>query len=580
MVRIFLCLSLMLCVPAASQAQVLHAMPAPAAVPETPRLFSGQGVAYELTFSGQYRQVFDLIARRYADRDAVAKLKPFEGAIKTAAERDQRIKELLGQLKDRWTEYRSAADYADAAHLRDLGLVGPGVLLDRSEGGWKVSLVFARSAAEKAGLRAGDRVVTIGGNKLEPFLSQAELNFAISGAIDTEVEIEYVPAGKPEKATTKLKYQPYDGTIVQAKRLAGNVVYVQVTTFMNYNLLREFAAALAAMQNEGDGRIEGVVLDLRGNTGGYMELAFEFAGAFIKSGPIARTVGRDGRIAHETVYTAQGYLPELLKPTARNLQLVEALQSKPMVVLVNGSTMSAAEMLTNALKDSGRAEIIGERTWGKGVSFNTFPAFGGELQLVTGTFAGPSGYQHNGKGITPHTVVSQPRHSAGDPQLEAALAAVARKPETAAVQPAPGSVANAGMSVGLAFALVTVLVFLLAAVFGLMAYWLSRRYSVTPVRHPEPDFSWTGDEPEVVAEVPALATMDGELASALIPAEEGADELENVDMQILAAGSYFIGTPCQQCGHRFEESDVITHKAESSGCFSYCLHCAQTPTTR
>ena len=555
--RICLCAVLYFAVPLTASAQVMRAAPAP----ETPRLFSSQGVKYADGFTGEYRQVYELIARRYVDRQVVKQLKPYDGPIADAAERDRRIKELVEQLNDRWTKFRSADDLADAQDRFDVGAVSPGFALDRSEAGWVVSYLWCRGAAEKSGLRRGDRIVSVNGAELSAAMSQSELEWTICGSVGEEVEVRYFSPGAKQKSTTKLTYLAYDPTVVSAKLLDGNVLYVQVTTFSNFNLLNDFARAMAAVMRQAKGQVTGIVLDLRGNTGGYMDLAFEFAGAFVRSGPISRTTSRDGRVLHDTTHIAQPYLPELLNLSQANLKLVEALYDAPMVVLVNSSTMSAAEMLTSALKDSGRATILGEQTWGKAVSFISVPVCAGQLQLVTGTFAGPSGYNHNLKGIAPHEVLVQPRQANGDPQLERALVLLKSKK----VASVPGDVNDARKdSNAVLVFLGSMSIFLLAVVIGLIASKVKSRKS-SAVR--EPDFSWAETADETGAVPPGsvdLTLPDGE------PAPMATVVL---DSSIVAPDSYYIGVRCPICYRRFAAGDDIIHRACNSGCFTYCADC-------
>lgn len=336
------------------------------------------------------------------------------------------------------------------------------------------------------------------------------------------------------------------------------------------------------------------MLDLRGNTGGYMDLAFEFAGAFIRKGEFCRTVGRDGRVLHETSHSALPYLPELLKSTAANVKLVNALYDAPMVVLTNGSTMSAAEMLTSALKDCKRATILGEQTWGKAVSFHTLAVAGGELQLVTGRFSGPSGYDHGQRGIPPHKVVVQPRNPDGDPQLEAALIAL----KTAPFQPGDGSKSPPRNDTAVALMMwgpPVVGCLLLAVALGLGIHLATRRSRKSPVRDPQPDFGWvegyTGDGEVQVADgadnetvtVAAVGAMvktglrerDESLAASLLEPEEFPRDRGEVCNEIVSPDSHWIGVPCQLCGKRFAAGDDINHHNSSGGCSTYCVVCIE-----
>src|SRR5262249_37618815 len=166
--------------------------------------------------------------------------------------------------------------------------------------------------------------------------------------------------------------------------------YLRILSFQD-STLQELDDALAELGKAG---VKGLVLDLRGNPGGLIDVAIESARRFLATGIIATGENQDPKFS--TVYHARG-------PAAWNL---------PMTVLVDGDTASAAEVLAGALKENERAQIIGQNTFGKGCtqSLVKLPAANGVptggLRVTVARFFSPKGHAYGGRGVAPHTVVA------------------------------------------------------------------------------------------------------------------------------------------------------------------------------
>jgi carboxyl-terminal processing protease len=160
-------------------------------------------------------------------------------------------------------------------------------------------------------------------------------------------------------------------------------------------------------------KAQGVVLDLRDNPGGYLDSAVYVAGLFLPNGKLV--VSEVDKSGQKQQYKTSGDA---------------ILQNLPTVVLVNGGSASAAEILTGALKDSNRAEIIGEKTFGKGCVQEIVPLSGGSaLKVTIANWLTPNGSQINKIGITPNIIVAAPTDvtSTADPQLDKANSEVLSK---------------------------------------------------------------------------------------------------------------------------------------------------------
>jgi carboxyl-terminal processing protease len=200
---------------------------------------------------------------------------------------------------------------------------------------------------------------------------------------------------------------------VQHKLLAGNVGYVRLKNFQG-NTTRDLQAALKEMRQQADksGGLKGLVLDMRGNGGGLLREAVLVSSIFIEDGTIVSTSGRQ---RPERIYKAEG----------------DAIDSDiPMVVLVDGGSASASEIVTGALRDSHRATVAGVRTFGKGVFQELEPlSNGGALDLTVGSYYLPSGENISKTGIKPELKARDKPRTMQDEAQPIALDALVAKTE-------------------------------------------------------------------------------------------------------------------------------------------------------
>jgi carboxyl-terminal processing protease len=173
----------------------------------------------------------------------------------------------------------------------------------------------------------------------------------------------------------------------------GRVGYVRISTF-DENTATELRNAIAKLRQQSGGSFAGFILDLRNDAGGLLDAAVEAAADFLDSGTVVTTRGRDPD--ENRVYEA---------PPNGDL-----LRNVPMVVLVNGASASAAEIVAGALQDGHRATVMGTRSFGKGSVQSIIPIENhGALRLTTALYYTPSGRSIQGHGITPDVVVTLPK---------------------------------------------------------------------------------------------------------------------------------------------------------------------------
>jgi carboxyl-terminal processing protease len=172
---------------------------------------------------------------------------------------------------------------------------------------------------------------------------------------------------------------------------------VRITTFSE-TTSKDLVSAVAALKRESPDGLHGVVLDLRNNPGGVLEAGVAVADAFLNDGII---VTADGRTSDAR-----------FRMDATPGDLIDGAE---LVVLVNGGSASASEIVAGALKDHHRAELIGHKTYGKGSVQTVMPlAQGGAIKLTTSRYYTPSGVSIHGKGIIPDIVANNPEHAPAD----------------------------------------------------------------------------------------------------------------------------------------------------------------------
>jgi carboxyl-terminal processing protease len=282
--------------------------------------------------------------------------------------------------------------------------IGVQVAAEPVDGGIEIEEVFQDSPAAKAGLAHGDIITAVGSTSLDG-KTVDQGSKLIRGRAGTDVELTISRDGK--KRTVKITRADVTVPVASSKLVHYNgkaIGYLRFTQFTQ-DSAAQLQQQVHAMLKAG---AQGLVLDLRDNPGGLLEQAIGVASLFIKSGTIVTTRGRN---QPTTVYTALG----------------DAIAPKiPMVVLVDRGTASSAEIVTGALKDRGRAKVVGTNTYGKGVFQEEMPLTGGAtLDITVGEYFTPNGHNlgaggvKEGKGITPNI------HASGAQALRAAERAVA-----------------------------------------------------------------------------------------------------------------------------------------------------------
>ncbi len=273
---------------------------------------------------------------------------------------------------------------ADTERDRRSGQVGLGVTLVRARGVVSIQTVLPGSPADEAGLRPGDRIISVD----DHLVRNEDLDTVadwIAGPEGTTVRLVWRTRGRPHQADIERALVPPQ--TVMAERL-DDVVLIRVTGF-SVDTDDQFAAALdAAFQGH---KVRGLVIDLRGNRGGLLRQSVSVVDQVLTDGLVVTTAGRNPQSDH----VWQGGTGE------------DAAHGRPMVVLVDGRTASAAEIMAAALADNGRAVVVGSATLGKGLVQTISPLpDGGELFVTWSRVLAPGGWPLQGLGIMPQVCTS------------------------------------------------------------------------------------------------------------------------------------------------------------------------------
>jgi carboxyl-terminal processing protease len=285
--------------------------------------------------------------------------------------------------------------YLDPKSFRDMDIDmrgrfgGLGIEVTMEEGVLKVVTPIDDTPAARAGIMTNDLIREINGEAVQG-LTLTQAVEKMRGPINTEVKLRIERPGRKDLMEFTLTRSDIVVPAVRARMEGDDVSYIRISTFseQTYDGLKR--AIEQAHATAGD-RLRGVIVDLRNNRGGRLDQAVLVSNAFLERGEIVSTRGRNSE--------------ETQRYTARPGDLTKG---KPVVVLINGGSASAAEIVAGALQDHKRGTVMGTRSFGKG-SVQTIIPLGanGALRLTTARYYTPSGRSIQAKGIDPDIVVLQ-----------------------------------------------------------------------------------------------------------------------------------------------------------------------------
>lgn len=299
---------------------------------------------------------------------------------------------------DPHSSYLSAKDFEDMQVQTRGEFGGLGIEVTQEEGFIKVISPMDGTPADKAGILAGDFITHVNGESVLGLM----LDDAVAkmrGPVGSEIIITVVRQGTPE---------PFDVSIIRDTikltaargRVVGKTVVLRITTFNDQTTNGMQEALKKGIEELGGAEnLDGVVIDLRNNPGGLLNEAISVSDAFLDKGEIVST---RGRIAG----SGERY----------NAKTGDLAGGKPIVVLINGGSASASEIVAGALQDHRRAIVVGTKSFGKGSVQTLIPLRGdGAMRLTTARYYTPSGRSIQALGISPDIVVQQPPPKPVDP---------------------------------------------------------------------------------------------------------------------------------------------------------------------
>ncbi|MBL8997092.1 MAG: S41 family peptidase [Gemmatimonadales bacterium] len=306
-----------------------------------------------------FDQVLSIVSDRFVD------------SISTGALYEKAARGLVEALEDPYSQLYTPKDLEEFNTTTGGFYGGIGMLIEDHEGSIMISKVYPNTPAEEAGIREGDRIVGVDTASTRGWTT-AQVSAGLKGRPGTQVKARFLRPGVAQpfeveftRRTIRIPAIPF------ALMLEEKVAYIPLQQF-NETTTREFADNLRRLQAEG---AKGVVLDLRRNTGGFLDQALQLTNFFLPRGKELATVR--GRVGPPERYVAEA---DPIAPTI------------PLVILTDGYSASASEIVAGALQDHDRALIVGTTSFGKGLVQSVYQLDGGyAIKLTTGKWYTPSG---------------------------------------------------------------------------------------------------------------------------------------------------------------------------------------------
>ncbi len=348
-------------------------------------------------------QVFEVVKSNYVDPTSDKKL--MDGAISG-----------MVSALDPHSAYLTPKEFKEMQVVTDGKFGGLGIEVTGDHGVLKVVAPIDGTPAAKAGIEPGDLIVKIDGKALQGVGLQKTVDM-MRGKPGTQVTLTVLRPQQSQPLHLTLTRAIIKVQSVRSAMLAPDYGYIRISQFQE-NTGRETRNAVEQLEKQADGHLKGLILDLRNNPGGVLGAGVETADTFLNKGLIVYTKGRTPD--SDMRFSAHG---------------PDYLHGAPMIVLINGGSASAAEIVTGALKDDHRALVMGQRSFGKGSVQTVIPlSNGGALKLTTALYYTPAGCSIQSQGIVPNVEIQpanlQLRAMDADLLKESELAGVLKAPDT------------------------------------------------------------------------------------------------------------------------------------------------------
>ncbi|MFC3088373.1 S41 family peptidase [Tabrizicola soli] len=292
---------------------------------------------------------------------------------------------------DPHSSYLSAKDFEDMQVQTKGEFGGLGIEVTQEEGFIKVISPMDGTPAAKAGIQAGDFITHVDGESILGLMLDEAVD-KMRGPVGSEIIITVVREGVTEPFDVSIIRDTIKLTAVKG-RTVGSTVVLRITTFNDQTTSGMVEALNKGIEELGGmDKLDGVVIDLRNNPGGLLNEAISVSDSFLEKGEIVSTRGREAG-------SGERY----------NAEAGDLVSGKPIVLLINGGSASASEIVAGALQDHRRAIVVGTKSFGKGSVQTLIPLRGdGAMRLTTARYYTPSGRSIQALGISPDIVVQQP----------------------------------------------------------------------------------------------------------------------------------------------------------------------------
>ena len=303
----------------------------------------------------------------------------YRGRIKTLDDAKVAIESMLASLDDPYSRYLNKEEFAEQNVSITSKISGIGVNIVNDSGKIRIISIIENTPAQFADLKVNDIIIAIDDRKVSG-LSLGQVSNLVKGPVNTFVSLDVLRDGEVVKKRVIRK----EISIKTVKSsMDKNIGYIQILSFISTSTPNEFLEAL-----ENTEKAEGLIIDIRGNTGGLLPNAVFVTNLFVPKGKIVSIVGRNGY--HHDIMAQDNNV---------NIE-------KPVVILVDGASASASEIFSAAMKDYHRAKLVGTNTYGKGMVQKIIPMPNETgINLTVAKYLTPKGKDINKLGIKPDVVL-------------------------------------------------------------------------------------------------------------------------------------------------------------------------------
>ncbi len=301
--------------------------------------------------------------------------------IKTQEDAYVAINSMLASLDDSYSKFLSQEEFQEQNSAINSKLYGIGINIASFAGKIYIANVIENAPAYNADVKTGDIILKINNTNTNG-VSIYEVAKIIRGQVNQPITLELLRGS--EKLTKTIKRQEIKIKTVEAKKLTDDIGYIRISSFIGYDTPKDFVLALNKLSDT-----KGLIIDVRGNSGGLFQNAIVISNLFMEKGTIVSVLARKGK---NNVYSAKNE---------------GCIYKNPLVILIDSNSASSSEILASALHDNKRAVLIGTKTYGKGLVQKVFsmPNKTG-MNLTIARYLTPGGADINKNGIKPDYTVT------------------------------------------------------------------------------------------------------------------------------------------------------------------------------